>query len=222
MVPPARSASASKAPTSSGERTLCASSIPGTPWLPSAVHSPKTIPPAPKKGDLVIGLFGPAPAKSLIARKRPRMPRSRSTVGWTVGSSTAISEEAEEAALGDWPPVVPVAGDPDRWGAVSCGVTEGCEDEPGAGEETVEEAGHPRPPWRSAGGHRRSFRTCARRPPGLSERTSRIRTRPLPRRSPASRPGAFRPQGQELFGVAGQLLFREAGDEIPQRHGLIE
>jgi hypothetical protein len=38
----------------------------------------------------------------------------------------------------------------------------------------------------------------------------------------AGRPGAFRPQGQELFGVAGQLLFREPGDEIPQRHGLIE
>ena len=50
---------ASKASTSSGERTLCASSIPGAPWPPSAVHSPKTIPPAWKNATSSSGCWAP-------------------------------------------------------------------------------------------------------------------------------------------------------------------
>ena len=33
---------------------------------------------------------------------------------------------------------------------------------------------------------------------------------------------AVREEGEELFGVAGQLRFCEAGDEVSQRHGLID
>ena len=41
---PARWASSSTSVTSSTGRTLCANSIPGAPWPPSAVQRPKTIP----------------------------------------------------------------------------------------------------------------------------------------------------------------------------------
>ncbi len=35
-------------------------------------------------------------------------------------------------------------------------------------------------------------------------------------------PSAARQEGHELFGVAGKLRFCEAGDEVSQRHGLID
>ena len=51
--------SANNASTSPGSRPLCASSMPGAPWRPSAVQSPKTIPPAWKKATSLSGCWAP-------------------------------------------------------------------------------------------------------------------------------------------------------------------